>query len=166
MIPNVPMYALGAALVASLAWGGWQWRGKQAALTEAAEAHTALADYRREAAETIARFEVEARATEQRHAADMSRIGREHREELDHAQTAADRLVADLRAGNVRLQERWRGCAAASLPSTGGGPGGADEGARDREESASRIVLAARQCDAQVKGLQKVVLSDRNGVTP
>lgn len=166
MIPNLPAYSLGAALLASLAFGGVQCSQKQAARTDAAEAQTELAEYRQEAAEAIARFEVEARATEQRHAADMTRIGREHREELNDAQTAADRLVADLRAGNVRLQERWRGCAAASLPGTNGGSGGADEGTRDREESASRIVLAARRCDAQVKGLQKVVLSDRNGETP
>lgn len=163
MIPNVAAYGLGAALLASLAFGGVQCSQKQAARTEAAEAQTELAEYRQEAAEAIARFEVEARATEQRHAADMTRIGREHREELNDAQTAADRLVSDLRAGNVRLQERWRGCAAAQVPGAGGTSGGADAGADDRSESAGRVVRAAAECDAQVKGLQSVILSDRKG---
>ena len=168
MLTRPVLYALAAALLASLVWGGWQWRGKQAAQTDAAEARTTLAEYRQEAAEKIARFEVEARATEQRHAADLTRIGREHKEAMTDAQAAADRLVADLRAGNVRLQDRWRGCVAASgVPGSAGSAAGSDAGARDREESAGRIVLAARQCDAQVKGLQAVILSDRQtGETP
>ena len=78
------------------------------------------------------------------------------------AEAAAKRTVADLRAGNLVLRERWSACKAGdgvSSPTTN--PSEPDAGARDREESAGRIVQAAAQCDAQVRGLQELLLLER-----
>ena len=78
------------------------------------------------------------------------------------AEAAAKRTVADLRAGNLVLRERWSACKAGdgvSSPTTN--PSEPDAGARDREESAGRIIQAAAQCDAQVKGLQDLLTLER-----
>jgi hypothetical protein len=69
------------------------------------------------------------------------------------AEAAAARVVADLRNGNLRLQDRWRGCEARSQALDAASLAESEAAARDREESASRIVQAAAQCDAQVNGL-------------
>lgn len=72
-------------------------------------------------------------------------------------------VVADLRAGNLRMRDHWLGCQAAlqqgSHPAIVTESGGA---ARDREESAGRIVRAAAECDAQVTGLQDAYNSIRD----
>ena len=147
-------------LALALAFGAGAWVGYQPGSAKAAKAETALAQYRQEAAEQIAAAESMARQAEHRHAADMARIGQEHQEALRNAQAGYDRTVADLRSGNLRLQERWRSCAA-SLPGPGGAAGQPDAAADDRSESAGRIVRAAAECDAQVLGLQGVIRADR-----
>lgn len=156
------LYGLGAALLASLIFGGVQCSQKQEARQDAAEARRELAEDRERAAKALADFEARARAQEHRHAADMARIDQEHRERLSDAQEAADRVVAGLRAGNLRLQERWRGCGGSTdVPDTGAGSPELDAAARDREEGARDLVHAAAQCDAQVRGLQAVIRADR-----
>jgi hypothetical protein len=47
-------YALGAALLASLAWGGWQWRGKVSARQTLAEARAGHAEVLRDIADKTA----------------------------------------------------------------------------------------------------------------
>src|SRR5690606_1022023 len=133
-------------LALALAFGAGAWVGYQPGSAKAAKAETTLAEYRQQAAEQIAAAEQMARQAEHRHAADMARIGDEHQEALRNAQAGYDRTVADLRAGNLRLQERWRGC---QLPGATGASGEPDAASRDREESAARAVRAAAECDAQ-----------------
>ena len=78
------------------------------------------------------------------------------------AEKTAQRTVADLRTGNLVLRERWTACkAAGDVPSTPPSPSEPDAGAADREESAGRIIQAAAQCDAQVKGLQELLRLER-----
>ena len=154
------LYALAAALLASLAWGGWQWRGKQAAQTEAAKAEQALADYRAEAAETIARFEIEARATEQRHAADMTRIERETRERLkEEGDAAYNRAVADVRSG--RLRGPWSCLATPKVPGAGGTTPERNGGADDGSAAAGRVLRIGAQADARLAACQAVIRADR-----
>ena len=75
------------------------------------------------------------------------------------AEAAAKRTVADLRAGNLVLRERWTSCQTSSgLPRPTANTGEPDAGTADRDESAGRIVQAAAQCDAQVRGLQELLL--------
>ena len=78
------------------------------------------------------------------------------------AEANAKRIVADLRAGNLVLRDRWTSCQASSgLPRPTTDTSEPDAGTADRDESAGRIVQAAAQCDAQVKGLQNLLLLER-----
>lgn len=78
------------------------------------------------------------------------------------AEANAKRVVADLRAGNLVLRERWTSCQTSSgLPRPTANTGEPDAGTADRDESAGRIVQAAAQCDAQVKGLQNLLRLER-----
>lgn len=78
------------------------------------------------------------------------------------AEANAKRIVADLRAGNLVLRERWTSCQASSgLPRPATDTSESDAGTADRDESAGRIVQAAAQCDAQVKGLQNLLRLER-----
>lgn len=78
------------------------------------------------------------------------------------AEANAKRIVADLRAGNLVLHERWTSCQTSSgLSRPATGTSEPDAGAADRAESAGRIVQAAAQCDAQVRGLQELLLLER-----
>ena len=78
------------------------------------------------------------------------------------AEANAKRVVADLRAGNLVLRDRWTSCQASSgLPRPAANTGEPDAGTADRDESAGRIVQAAAQCDAQVKGLQSLLRLER-----
>lgn len=143
-----------------LAFGAGAWAGSQLGNARANKAELALSHVQRDAAQQLAAEEARARQAEHRHAADMARIGQEHQEALRNAQAGFDRTVADLRSGNLRLQERWRSCAA-NLPGSGGAGSSADAAADDRSESAGRIVRAAAECDAQVLGLQGIIRADR-----
>ncbi len=161
--PIVKWLAIGATVMALLWWAAV---APRMALSEERQAHadtkTAHAEERAEAAEALARSEQQAREMEHRHAVDMERIGREHLEQLSNAQADADRLVADLRAGHVRLQERWRGCGEPpAVPGPFPGTTAPDAVTLDREASAGRIVLAAAECDAHVRSLQEVIRADR-----
>ena len=78
------------------------------------------------------------------------------------AEANAKRVVADLRAGNLVLRDRWTSCQASSgLPRPTPDTSEPDAGTADRDESAGRIVQAAAQCDAQVKGLQNLLRLER-----
>lgn len=78
------------------------------------------------------------------------------------AEATAKRTVADLRAGNLVLHNRWTACKASlGVPTAPPAPGEPDAGTADRAESAGRIVQAAAQCDAQVRWLQELLLLER-----
>lgn len=77
------------------------------------------------------------------------------------AEATGAAVTADLRAGNLRLQQRWAGCETQRLSDAAALAGKSDAAAGDREESAGRIVRAAAQCDAQVRGLQELLILER-----
>ena len=78
------------------------------------------------------------------------------------AEATAKRTVADLRAGNLVLRDRWASCqASVGLSRSTTNPSEPDAGTTDRNESAGRIVQAAAQCDAQVRGLQQLLILER-----
>lgn len=100
--------------------------------------------------------------TERKRADAMKAIAQNYEDEKDAAAAESDRVIADLRAGNLRLRQLWQAQAAtADLSQAVARAAQSDEGARDREESAGRIVRAADECDAQVRGLQAVIEADR-----
>lgn len=79
----------------------------------------------------------------------------------DDAEKEAMRTVADLRSGNLRLQQRWAGCETQRLSEASATASQSDAASWDRSESAGRIVRAAKQCDAQVEGLQRLLTLER-----
>lgn len=83
------------------------------------------------------------------------------REAAIHAQTT---LVSDLRNGNQRLQQQWRGCESNRVregQAVAGTSSGQDEQAELRFQSASRAIAAGDEADATVTWLQSELLSTR-----
>lgn len=104
--------------------------------------------------------------TERRRAAAAAEVAARYEQEKADALATHDRVVADLRNGQLRLHARWQASIASDeLSSAAAGAAIADAAAPDREESAGRIVQAAAQCDAQVRALQVFALlcSDPEG---
>ncbi len=129
-------------------------------------AHTeTLADIAKQTARAanLATKAVEAaRAKERQHAEALASIASKYEQDKLNVQANAARIVADLRAGNRRLHQRWQAAqATADLSRAVASAGQSDAEARDREESAGRAIAAADQCDAQVEGLQAVIRADR-----
>lgn len=157
------LYGLGALAIGAGVLAGVQTVRLAGEKAQRAKAETILAEYRAQTDREIARFEVEARATEQRHSADLNRIARENLQQSQEASDAAyARAIADARAGKLRNVWTCPVTPAARMPSVAAGPGKPDEGADDRAEAIGRILRIAAECDAQVKGLQAVTQSDRN----
>lgn len=97
--------------------------------------------------------------TERRTAAAANALAAQYEKDKLNAQATHDAVVADLRAGNQRLHQRWQAAVATGeLSAAAAAAGLADGGADDRIQSAGRIVGAAASCDAQVKGLQAFAL--------
>ncbi len=95
-------------------------------------------------------------------AAAQNKVSAAYEEGKSDAEATAKRTVADLRAGNLVLRNRWPACKTSDgVPSTAADPSEPDAGTADRAESAGRIVQAAAQCDAQVRGLQELLLLER-----
>lgn len=122
---------------------------------EAAEAQMQELQAERDALEA-------ALAASHEYALAMEAVAQRYETEKQDAEQRAEKLAADLRAGAVRLRERWQGCpASSSVPAAAAAAGEPDAGTADRAESAARIVRAAADCDAQVRGLQAVIRADR-----
>lgn len=103
-----------------------------------------------------------ARDAEHRKAKEAQAIAAKYEDEKRAIETESARVVADLRAGNLRLRKLWEAQAAtADLSRAVASASQPDDQAADRAESASRIVRAAAECDAQVRGLQAVIEADR-----
>lgn len=79
----------------------------------------------------------------------------------EDAEATGTAVTADLRAGNLRLHRRWTGCEAQRLSDAAAFASELDATAGNREKSAGRIVRAAAQCDAQVRGLQELLILER-----
>jgi hypothetical protein len=154
----IPVWAIkpliGAGIALLLAAGVWRWHHVtwQAGYDAAQAEHTAALD----AAHRT--YAAAVREQEREYANRIDSIAAQFERERIEAEEAAAAVVADLRAGSIRLRQQWQGCQrAARVPAAADSPGESDAGAGDRNESAARIVRAARECDAQVRGLQAVI---------
>ncbi len=92
-------------------------------------------------------------------------VATQYEQEKADAESKGAAVADGLRSRALRLQDRWAGCEArvSDLAAASGQPDGAPD---DRADSAGRIVRAAAACDAQVRGLQALIRSDREAVTP
>lgn len=92
-------------------------------------------------------------------------VATQYEQEKADAESKGAAVADGLRSRAIRLQDRWAGCEA-RVSDLATSPGQSDGAADDRADSAGRIVRAAAHCDAQVRGLQALILSDREAVAP
>lgn len=96
---------------------------------------------------------------ERKQADAANQVAANYEKERNDAQSRADRLTADLRAGTVRLREPWRTCPA--VPEAGAAAGEPHDATDHRAESAGRVVRAADDADAQIRALQEFIRTER-----
>lgn len=110
-----------------------------------------------------------ARAAEKKHAADLAAADATYQENLKDAKTNSDRLVADLRAGNVRLRGQWDACLASAAVPVLAGSAGREDASPGLWPAGEGTVLGditdqihdADEADAWIKYLQSVIKADR-----
>lgn len=129
-----------------------------------------VAAIQRDAANAEASAQRAARSAEQAQAARNAKIDAAYQRGLNDAKATADRVVADLRDGNLRLREQWRGCeAAARVPAPAAAQSGPDAAAgvpaedpqrAVRDASAGRLVRYGAEADALITALQARIRSD------
>lgn len=133
------------------------WQRGAVAKAERARGHaqTAMAVAEQERDNAIAVIAVERQRVKRAEA-----VATQYEQEKADAESKGAAVADGLRSRALRLQDRWAGCEArvSGLAAASGQPDGA---ADDRADSAGRIVRAAAVCDAQVRGLQALVRSDR-----
>nr|WP_314710603.1 lysis system i-spanin subunit Rz [uncultured Comamonas sp.] len=120
----------------------------------------------------IAELQQKAREQEQVHGTAMAGIAVQHQQDLKHVRTEKDRVIADLRARNLRLRIPTFSASNATCSGSGAvSEAGAGTGQRDGEESAELSGAAAEflvgltsEADDvvwQLSACQAVVLADR-----
>lgn len=128
-----------------------EYRDKVVAST--AKAAAAAATAREKAHEAVIEYQSKSAEAERNYQAG--------RESAIHAQTT---LVSDLRNGNQRLQQQWRGCESNRVregQAAAGTASGPDAEAELRFQSASRAIAAGDEADATVTWLQSELLATR-----
>lgn len=112
-------------------------------------------------AETVA--QQDARATEHASAERANEIAESYERGKQDAQVTSDRVAADLRAGNLKLRDAWAGCETKRLSDATASAVEPDALAASRDALAGNIVRVGAECDAQIRGLQALVIADRSG---
>jgi hypothetical protein len=143
-------WALVALAAVVLAYGHWRYSAGQADV----QAHWDA----QEAAYAIQRAEaaIAARKVEERHRAEYRAIAERFLADQKKADESHDRTIADLRAGTLRLRQRFT---CPSLPGTAANPPGADaEGPRGfGVEDASVALGIARDADEAARRLNALI---------
>ena len=147
-------YVYAALAAAAFALLGWSARSLYKAGYEAAETR-----YKAAIATANAKASEDARKAEQRIADAQNAAAEQYERGKQDALESADRVVADLRSGNLRLRQQWAGCETHRVSEGAQAAAVIDATEQRRIESASRAVRAAAECDAQVAGLQALVRS-------
>ena len=157
---NRILIALGVALAWSAAMfgAGWAWRGDRAEGAESKQAATA--------ATGAAQAQATARIQEHQQAATLAEIGEKHEQDRQAAQAVPDAVVADLRAGNLRLRDDLATCNTARLSGAVAGTLERDAGAKLRDQIAGDLVRVGRDADDQLRAAQDVIRADRAAVSP
>lgn len=126
-------------------------------------AHTqaSIAKAASELAQAQTRASEAARSEERIRTEAVNAVAKAYEDGKRRAEAESAKVVADLRAGNLRLRSQWRGC---EVPGPASGSGEPDGGAADRDESAGRIVRAAIDADEQIRALQEVIQQDRRTI--
>ena len=118
---------------AAIAGGVGYWRGGKHAATAA---ELAMAEHLAADRKAESDHKDKVRQLEQALATAQAGVSEAYEKGKKDAEATATAVIADLRAGNLRLQQRWTGCEAQRLSDAAALAGELDAAARDREESA------------------------------
>lgn len=130
---------------------GSGWYSTHAALRVAKATHQAEKD------KAAREFTEAARKVEQEQARKYAEVEARHQRELSDARKTAERVAADLRSGALRLRDEWSGCETDRRVSEAAASAARDaERARLRVEGASALIAIGRECDARIRGLQRL----------
>lgn len=140
------LYLALAALLGVSAFAGLQ-------TLRLAHAQTAFADLRASIADANAKAEHAASETNASIVDVLWNADAAYQRGKDDAQVAADRVVADLSAGALKLRREWAGCETGRLADNAAFAVTAGDAERRRNESAGRIVRDADECVAQTAEL-------------
>jgi len=146
--------ALGASLI-----GNYVQHNKAVALAAVVEKDKAVANANLAKAETNATNA--ARAIERVQATKQAEIAESYEKGKTDAQANADRLVASLNAGTVKLRNGWASCETMRLSDAAADSTEPDAAARWRHDSFGRILAGAQRDAAQIKALQAALMADR-----
>lgn len=155
-----------AGIVGVLLFAGWVGRqtmaGENAALRiKHAQTLQSLAEKASKAAELAVKASEAYRQREQEQAQRFVDLSTKHHRKLRDAQAKADAVVADLRAGNVRLRGEWADCVSRT-PEAGPGAGGPDDAADVLPAGIGRVLGIVGACQAHVESLQAVLIAERH----
>lgn len=147
------------AVLAFVAWSacmfgaGWAWRGDRAEGVEARQ----QADARAAQVEQVS----QTRATEHTQADTMATIGAKHEEDRAAAETVPAAVVAELRAGTVRLRHDLATCHTGRLSEAAAGAAQRDAPADLGVTVAGPAIGIGRDADDQLRACQAVIRADR-----
>lgn len=128
---------------------GREWRDRSADLAESRQAT--------KQAQAGTRAVQSAREVEHTQAGKLAEIGETHEQDRAAAPAIADAVVADLRAGNLRLRREWAGCETQRLSEATAATVERDAAAAGREQLAGEIVRIGRDADDQLRACQAVI---------
>lgn len=149
--PHILGVLIYTAIVGLIGHAAGEWQGDR----RAAKSELALSNAERDAAYQVAEAEAKARKVEQERAAAVAEAADAYEKGRADAQAKADRVVADLRAGTVRLRQHWQAAVATCDVSRDSAAAlAAEREAELRAESAARIVRIGAEADAKVRALQ------------
>lgn len=100
-----------------------------------------------------------ARKTELAKDAAIAAVATVYEQDKTDAKAKHDAVVADLRAGAVRLRDHWT-CPVA-VPSAAAGTGQRDAAADLRAADSGDLVRLGAEADAQIRAAQAVIVADR-----
>ncbi|MFG6111139.1 lysis system i-spanin subunit Rz [Stenotrophomonas nematodicola] len=132
---------------------GWCWRGDRAQGAEALQQAAVSTAQVRQVNQT--------RATEHTQADKLAAIGMKHEEDRTAAQAVPDAVVAELRAGTVRLRHDLATCHTDRLSEAAAGAGERDAPADLGITIAGPAIGIGRDADDQLRACQAVVAADR-----
>ncbi len=136
---------------------GWAWRGDRAEGAVARQQSSASAAQARQVNVT--------RATEQNLAENLAAIGVKHEEDRAAAPAVADAVVAELRAGTVRLRHDLAACHTDRLSEAASGAVQRDAAPDLGVTLAGPAIGIGRDADDQLRACQAVIRADRMEVT-
>lgn len=152
------LLVLVALLAAGLGWSLWRAEVHKGAAAEAELARDAAQGEVRDLTRTLAAERLAAKT--------MSTIGSDHEADRRDAEGVPPAVVADLRAGNLRLRRELAGCATDRVSLAAGAAFERDAATDVRNQIAGDLVRVVRDADDHVRACQAVVRADRAGGQP